>query len=336
MNPIAIFAVAAAIGVFFAWAPAGAAAVGPGPMRATVSKSKLGLHLIGRYTPAARKITRARPPVLKVLDPQASAAMQEALVDYKKHCPDGWTVMRVWERTSSVHFTMKDDPDHAAVTFMERVLAPALRRLPREAAACVDFLEGPNEGENCPTWAGVKTAAWYGRFCATLCAEIAGAGFRPCIGAVAVGNPPGSPAEIQAKIEAFTPALAAVKRFRGAWAYHAYTIQYTMDPEVESWYALRYRRFYRYLRKHHPNLADIPMILTEAGVDRRGDRLHDGWQARGSAEKFQGWLTWFDTQIQKDPYILGATLFQSGDTAGWPSFDVDPVADWLARHIRGN
>ena len=33
-----------------------------------LSGSKLGIHLIGRYTPAARKIVAAGPRVIKVLD----------------------------------------------------------------------------------------------------------------------------------------------------------------------------------------------------------------------------------------------------------------------------
>ncbi len=297
-------------------------------------RSKLGLHLIAHYTEAARLVVRARPVVLKVLDPQASRAMQAALLDYKKRVPDGITVVRVWEGTGSIHFTLKDVPEEAASAFMGRVLEPALRRLPRAVARCVDFVEGPNEGESCPTWATVATARWYGRFCAALCVRIAGAGFRPCIGAIAVGNPPGSPSEIAARLEAFVPALEAAGRCRGAWSYHAYTLKYTTDPGIESWYSLRYRRFHEYLARRHPALARIPMLLTEAGVDRCGDRLHDGWRARGSREKFTAWLAWFDGQLRQDRYVLGATLFQSGDARGWPSFDVDPAASWLAGHIR--
>jgi hypothetical protein len=33
--------------------------------------------------------------------------------------------------------------------------------------------------------------------------------------------------------------------------------------------------------------------------------------------------------------VVGVTLFQSGDDHGWPSFEVEPVADWLADWIAG-
>jgi len=70
--------------------------------------------------------------------------------------------------------------------------------------------------------------------------------------------------------------------------------------------------------------------LTEGGIDRAGNPNQDGWRARGSAAKFQRWLLWYDTELQKDPYVLGVTLFQIGDPTGWWSFDIEPIAQWLA------
>jgi hypothetical protein len=103
----------------------------------------------------------------------------------------------------------------------------------------------------------------------------------------------------------------------------------------EMWYALRYRQFYRFLEDEHPHLADLPLILTESGIDHAGNKDADGWQARGSAERFQEWLLWYDSELNRDEYVIGSTLFQSGDPAGWPSFEIEPVALWLAGHIAG-
>ncbi|MCS6831483.1 MAG: hypothetical protein RMM08_09535 [Armatimonadota bacterium] len=292
--------------------------------------SKLSIHLIGSYTEGARRIIAAKPRVIKVLDPQASAGMREAMRDYKQRHPKGLVVMRVWERTSNLRYRLQDDPVQSADDFWNRVLQPAVNALPASDRRLVDYLEGPNECENTPCWDSVEEARWFGRFWERLAERIARAGFRPCVGSIPVGNPPGHISEIRAKLEAFIPALRAAKRWNGVWSYHAYSIEYTRDVGVEYWYSLRYRIFYEFLRERYPDLASLPMILTEAGIDRGGNPTSDGWRARGDAAKFQRWLLWYDAELQKDRYILAATLFQIGDPGGWWSFDVEPVAQWLA------
>ncbi len=299
-----------------------------------VSDSKIGIHLIGRYTKGAREIILAGPRVIKVLDPQASVDMRKALREYKLHYPKGIVVMRVWEGTPGVHYSLKDDPTASADDFWRRVLEPAVKALSEEERRMIDYLEGPNEGENTPTWEDVESARWFGRFWERLARRIWEAGFRPCVGSIAVGNPPGTLNEIWAKLEAFIPALRAAKRYKGAWSYHAYSLEYTTNPEVEKWYSLRYRIFYDFLRKKHPDLASLPMILSEGGIDKGGNPQTDGWQARGSKEKYQAWLKWFDGELRKDRQVIGVTLFQIGNPEGWASFDLEPISSWLAVYLR--
>lgn len=301
-----------------------------------LSQSKLGIHLIGRYTGGARKVIAAGPTVIKVLDPQANSEMIEAVRDYKRRCPNGIVVMRVWERTSQVRYSLSDNPERCAEDFWRKVLEPAVKALSPSDRKLVDFLEGPNEGENTPTWESVESARWFGLFWVHLAKRIAFEGLRPCIASIAVGNPPGTLNEIFAKLNVFVPALRAAKQFNGAWSYHAYSLEYTTDLGIETWYSLRYRLFYDFLRRNHPNLADLPILLTEAGIDRRGNPKTDGWRARGDSEKFQNWLRWFDSELQKDKEVIGATLFQIGDPQGWWSFDLEPVADWLADYLTSN
>lgn len=298
-----------------------------------VSSSKLGIHLIGRYTEGARKIVLSGPRAIKVLDPHAIGDMQKAVLEYKSLHPDGVVVMRVYERTPGLRYGLSDGPERCADHFWEHVLRPAVEALPREVRRKVDYLEGPNEGENTPTWESPKAALWFGRFWVRLAARIAAFGLRPCVGSIAVGNPPGSPAEIREKFYAFLPAIEAAKRLGGSWSYHAYSLQYTTDPKVEIWFSLRYRLLLDIVKSARPDLWAVPVILTEGGIDRRGDPKTDGWRARGSVEKFQAWLSWFDWELRKDPQVIAVTLFQIGDSRGWPSFDLEPVADWLARHI---
>ncbi len=301
-----------------------------------LSNSKLGIHLIGRYTDGAKKIISSGPRVIKALDPQASGDMRKAIRDYKTSYPKGVVVMRVWERTPEVHYSLEDDPIMCADDFWRRVLEPAVNALSPEERKMIDYLEGPNEGETTPTWNSVETARWFGRFWERLALHISRAGFRPCIGSIAVGNPPGTLEELRAKLEAFLPALKAAKQYKGAWSYHSYSLAYSTDPEVEKWYSLRYRLFYDFLKEKHPDLANLPMILTEGGIDKAGNPQTDGWQARGDERKFQEWLKWFDKELRKDKYIIGVTLFQIGNPEGWSSFDLEPVALWLAKYLQEN
>lgn len=289
--------------------------------------SKLSLHLLGSYTDGAARIIRMRPRVLKVLD--TSPEMLRALREYKEARPDGLTVLRVY----TPPFPLDDDPENAARLFMDRVLAPALDRLSADDRRLIDFLEGPNECEHFAAWETVESAAWYGHFWAALARLIADAGLRPCVGSIPVGNPPGSPEEVAAKFAAFVPALQAAKEANGAWSYHSYSLAYTTDLAEEKWTSLRYRMLHAVLEERFPDLADLPLILTEAGIDQGGNPEKDGWQARGDASRFKAWLEWYDGELAKDPYVLGATLFQSGDPRGWPSFEVEPVVGWLGYHM---
>lgn len=298
-----------------------------------LSESKLGIHLIGRYTDGARRIVAAGPRLIKVLDPQASGEMVEAMRDYKRRYPNGVVIVRIWERTTQVRYGLSDDPIKSADDFWRKVLEPAINALSPSDRMLIDFLEGPNEGENTPTWESVEAARWFGHFWERLAMLIAKAGFRPCVGSIAVGNPPGSIEEIQAKLDAFAIGLRAAARYGGAWSYHAYSIEYTTDLKIERWYSLRYRIFYEILRQYHPEISDLPLILTEGGIDRSGNAKTDGWRARGDAEKFQEWLKWFDLELRKDKEVIGVTLFQIGDQAGWWSFDLEPVSNWLANYL---
>lgn len=177
----------------------------------------------------------------------------------------------------------------------------------------------------------VELAKWYCRYIALAVPKIAEMGFRPIILQSGVGGLPIKP-EI---LDAMLPAFRTAKRYGGAWACHGYTLDYTMDVKQEAFTSLRYRLAYNYLKKAHPDVADLTMILMEGGVDKAGDPNKDGWQARGSQEKFTEWLKWFDSELMKDPQVLGVCLFKIGGTDGWKSFDLDPIAPWLGDYLKG-
>ena len=290
-------------------------------------RSKIGVHLIGDYTPGTRKMVRARMPVLKILDPRQP--MIDAARDYKKCNPDGKVVLRCYTPTRC---QITDNPEEKAREFWDEIIRPRLSALPKKDRRLIDYIEANNEYDNCPAFASLEDVKWYARFSIEFAEVCTKAGYKPCLACIPVGNPSGTPEEVRARILEYVPALRAIKKVGGVWSYHAYTLKYTTDPEVERLYSLRHRRFYELFEGKYADLADMPMILTEGGVDKTGNREKDGWQARGSAEQFQEWLKWYDSELQKDRYIIGVTLFENGDPKGWPSFDLEPLAAWLAEY----
>ncbi|MHB0999437.1 MAG: hypothetical protein ACYC27_09345 [Armatimonadota bacterium] len=290
-------------------------------------RSKIGVHLIGSYTPGSQKMVRARMPVLKILD--LHQPMIDAARDYKAHNPDGIVVLRCY---TPVRYTLADDPIKTADKYWNTYFKPQIDRLSKSDRKLVDYIEATNEMGECPTWENDESIRWFTRFSIRFVKICSEAGYRPCLASIPVGNPGGGISEVQAKIRKFALALRTAKRAGGAWSYHSYTIKYSTDPGVEYWYSLRYRMFYAAFKGPYADLANMPMILTEGGVDYAGNRDTDGWSARGTADQYKAWLKWFDSEIAMDPYIMGITLFQNGDPQWWKSFDLEPLADWFAEY----
>ncbi len=292
------------------------------------SASRLSIHLIRSYTTGSAQIIGAHPRVIKILDTNGS--MLAAARAYKAGTPGGLVVLRVYTQK---RYTLQDDPADSAVDFWNTVLAPPLNALSPADRTLIDYVEGPNECESTPCWGSVQEAQWYGSFWQGLARYIAAAGFRPCAFSIPVGNPPGDLSTVHQLLSAIAPALRTCKELGGAWSYHAYTHYYTTDLATELWYSLRYRRFYGYFAQAHPDLLDMPLILTEGGMDSGGNPQTSGWAANGDAAKYQNWLAWFDDRLREDPYIIGCTLFQIGDVPGWPSFDLEPIAPWMSSRL---
>ncbi len=291
--------------------------------------SKIGMHLIGAYTPGTHKMVRARMPVLKILD--THTAMIDAARDYKKANPDGLVVLRVYHTN---HYTLDQDPVERAQWHWDNVIWKSLGALPKKDQKLIDYVEAVNEMGECPTWESPEATAWFTKFNIKFVDICSKAGFKPMLACIPVGNPGGKNAGLE-RILQFAPALRAAKKVGGAWSYHGYTIEYTRDPEVERWYSLRYRQWYDHFKGEYADLADMPMILTEGGVDFAGTADKDGWQARGTAQKYEDWLRWYDSQLKLDKYVIGITLYQQGACEawkGWCSFDHEPIADWLVNY----
>src|SRR5262249_36252316 len=256
--------------------------------------------------PGSSNIVSGKPLVLKVLalDSGFPSGVLQAMRDYKAKAPSGKVVVRVYTPKT---YSLANDPTASAQDFWSTVLQPSLNSISGSDRALIDYLEGPNEGDT-PTLGYPNSQAdpWFNQFWTNLTPLIVSAGYKPCIGSIAVGNPASL-----SDLDPFVPALRQAKAAGGAWSYHAYTIQYSTDVGVEIWYSLRYRQFYSYFAQQgYSDLATMPLILTEGGVDQSGTPATSGWQYRGTAAQFERWLNWFDNQMGQDSYLLGCTLFE--------------------------
>ncbi|MCL4338930.1 hypothetical protein M1271_04535 [Patescibacteria group bacterium] len=292
-----------------------------------LSTSKIGVFYLGA-SGGGETIAHAGPRVIKVIDPQNDSSLMNIVRDYKNSYPDGIVVMRVYEGDAPV-YGVSNDPGESAQDFWNKLLGPATAKLSSADKQLITYLAGPNEYGNTPIINSQTTADWTAKFWEKLSEIMSQNGFKPDMGEIPVGNLGPD------LLGPLVPALREIKQLGGVWSYHAYSLDYTTDVNQENWTSLRYRSFYDYFRQNAPDLSDMPMILTEGGVDKSGNGQTDGWNARGDASKFEDWLQWYDGQIKQDPYILGVTLFQIGNNSDWKSFNVDPIASWLSNYLGG-
>lgn len=290
----------------------------------TLSQSKLGVFYIGA-TSGGEKIVRAGPRVIKVMDIQQIPPLLNLVRLYKQLYPQGIVVWRVYNTES---YGLSDSPEEAANRFFNTILQPAINQLSPDDRKLVDYLGGTNGSEQTPYVNTDEGAKWFNRYWVKLAENISNAGFRPNMGEIYVGNLD------PATIEYLISALRKLKETNGSWSYHGYTLDVSKDISTEINYSLRYRQFYDYLSKNYPDLADIPMILGEGGIDKDGNPNTSGWKARVDAAAYRDWLIWYDEELKKDPQVLGVALFQIGGP-GWPSFELEPISDWLANYLGG-
>jgi hypothetical protein len=200
------------------------------------------------------------------------------------------------------------------------------------------------EGHNEPVWNTSKEMEWYAAFEAERIQLMAKEGLKCVIGNFAAGSP---------ALElwpAFIPAMKAAKQHGAILGLHEYscpwmwwmTGKHQLDPKDdqgdEGWTTLRYRKVYRqYLIPN--DVGDVPLAITECGVDplvnpKPPNTTSGTWKGLGEfwkthdgepdkADYYFRQLLWYDEQLQKDDYVIGATIFTWGSFGEpWSSFDI--------------
>jgi hypothetical protein len=136
-------------------------------------------------------------------------------------------------------------------------------------------------------------------------------GKRAALGAWSVGTPEFS------LWEHYTPVLQACRDYNAVLSRHSYW-------PLNQWYALRHRLDELEFQKL--GYINTPVVLSECGADGIGG-MGGQWRALWGddvGEYYSDYLKPFESELQKDCYVLGATLFTvgTGFSPAWQPFDV--------------
>jgi hypothetical protein len=293
-----------------------------------LSKSKLGIFMLIHYNQGPQNIMQRGPRVVKVIDPHLNTSMLEAVRQYKTDFSGGTAILRFYDGTTNLKYAVTDDPVSSATDFFNKVLKPGYTALGGDISL-FDYMATPNEYENTPDWKGEANLKWNGKFWKKLTELNEGAGIKTCVGSVPVGNL--EPGELQFIVED----LKAMNGMGASFCYNGYGFDYNKDISREQDLTLRYRKFYDYYAANAPELSGMPLILGEIAVAEGGDPL-TGYLKNGNEESFKDWLIWVDSEIQKDSYVVGGTIFQIGDIYTWEHFNLDPISNWFSNYLEQN
>ncbi len=145
--------------------------------------------------------------------------------------------------------------------------------------------------------------AWQSDFYLAMM-DLAGADdFKLAHYACSTGNPPDVTSVMQ-----MLPGLKAAKRRGHYLSLHEYggvgTHINTLKG-TEPYHALRYRHLYDAILI--PNQADPPLIISECGP-------HAGYTFPGTQALIED-IAWYESELRKDPYVVGAAIFTLGNWA---------------------
>ena len=303
------------------------------------SKSKLSIHA-GWGGGSDSFLRNARPRVVKILDEVGKAALVKQL------SPGTIVVGRIFAGSVPDGVVGNGSPVDRANEWWNTVRATVL------AHPDVDYWEGLNE----PVVTSAQTMSWYAQFEIARTNILAAHGRRACIANFATGNPDLS------LWPQFVPAIDNALARGGIMGLHEYgtpMTQYWEEPLQEGWLCGRYRRVYR----QHLQGREIPLVITETGVDEGtlastgpgqpkprpiDAQANHGWQQAlgtppvaglpppGDLQARRPWymdqLKWYDAVLKQDDYVLGATIFQL-EIPGWGSFSVGPLLQELTDYV---
>jgi len=291
-----------------------------------MAQSKLSIHIndLRRWEELMYFLLTARPALVKTMnhDPAFWRPV-------KAEHPTMKEIHRVYWRDAEMIDAIMDSPERAARRFVEDYVLHNIMPI----ADLVFGVEGVNEmaTDDINRW---RNMVIFDGFMAEFLMPY---GIGYCAGNFGVGHP--------TRLE-----YVQIPEIADAWGHpnvvaidsHCYCAPHMrseiinkpdeVNEEDGDWYSLRLLKWYPLLDP----VAQKPLYIGETGVD---GGIHPenpwpgiiggGWKVNiGNEETYvfgQDDLAWYDAQLQKYPYVIGATVF-CNDSDDWESFDVNGSA----------
>ncbi len=267
----------------------------------------LGPHVNAVQGGLPEVVAQWKPPVALVMD------HQPAWHWVKEVSPKTKIVGRLFVHPQPDFNDAGLDPRTAARQHCDAVLPVAGRM-----AGVYTFWQGVNE----PVIGSREAMQRYATFEVERIKLLAQHGFRAAVGSFAVGNPGD-----MSFWRDFLPALEAAKAHNGVLSLHQYGWP-TMQDGAD-WLSLRHRKVYQGEPSHGweglPQHLRLPLIITETGLDGgiQTPGWKQGWNGHTEGHMYRQQLQWYDEELRKNKYVLGAAIFCSGNLSpDWVSFDI--------------
>jgi len=255
-------------------------------------KSKLGIQTEFKYGEIMNFIRETKPAVVKIMNSHFEAAQE-----IKQFSPNTFIVGRI----HSLDEPTVGDPEKKAQEWFDK------------NKGTIGSYSGFNcwEGYNEPAFKDKDGMEWFSKFEIKRMKLLESIGRKACIGNFAVGNP-----EIELW-EYFADALNYASSNGHYLALHEYG-----NPSMKydsEWLSLRHRKVYEQYG------LTLPLVITETGIDTSSREQDGGWKSVTTSEDYINQLKWYDSELQKDDYVIGAAIFHYG-FFGWDSFEISDLA----------
>lgn len=277
---------------------------------------KYGFHCNRTGDDVLDAIRRLRPSYIKFMD-----ANVDFLRQIRAIVPDAFLIGRFYV-TNNEQSAFVQDPKGHGTRYADRCLGHEASRTIHQGKPLIDAWETYNEVFPQSVDADVKKK--YDDFQVAFANRLRSGGpFEPIAMNFATGNLladdflnhfPGT-------METYTYLGFHEYDWPDMWRVHWQNIQ--EKNEGGMWLTLRYRRVMREVRKVYGNKHKV--IMTEMGMTQgvQGGEDVGPWHESHPISEQRYWdsLMWYNYELMRDPYVLGALLFVVGAVTPWHSFE---------------
>ena len=273
---------------------------------------KYGFHVNAVSDRVFDAIDRIKPGVIKTLHHDVNFWRRVREIH-----PDAFIIGRLF--TPNQEF--QSDPLGRGREFAERILREEINRFSFEGRPLYDAWESLNEV--IPESVAPDVMEAYDAFQVAFAQPIRAAGFEPVAMNFGTGNFLG-----HQFVDHFQGTLESY-RYLGFHEYDWPTM-WRLHQESEAdnggmWLTLRYRRTINEVRRVYPDRHRV--IITECGMTQgvhpQGVGDVGPWHASHPISQDDYWasLMWYNDELLKDDYVMGACLFVVGAVSPWESFE---------------